>query len=713
MRRRARRPPRHICASCCCAPAGTGGNGSSTPSAAGRDRLTSSRSPRSSRTTCGSTPGPRVTSTCCPASSRTPPRARYRASCSARRRSPCSATPSGSARWSASTCSSCGKAQPTSGCCPGREPSATRRRACSAARGPRRCPFMTITISAPTACRPSTGLSTWSRRSSTAWTAFPIAPIPMPPPLRSGRDSAGWPARFTRSRACSWSICCWPSRWPSGKPRHWSTRRASTTPRRRLRSSGASCKFTSRTLIYASSFTRISCPAAWCGRYGTVWTDPSWSASRSPWTASSRFTGTSAWPRRRPSASTGTGSPGPAGATAGAAARTPPSAWHDQGVRKDDGAATTSAELRAHNLARLLRAIHAGGGQLTRAELTRQLSLARGTATVLVRDLAGRGLIEELTSPVDASVQRARGRPTGIPSAHSAGPVALAVDLRDDSFTVAAFELTGRCTVLDRQERDAGSGTGMLSDVADRLKLRSRQFGGRVVGVGVAVPSPVSGGTMVQPTLPEWQDVDVAAALGPAGAPGSGLLGSVLTGNDATLAGLAEARRGVLRGVSVALHLHVATGIGGVLLADGLPVSGAYGSAGEFGHMPLTGGDEPCRCGSVGCWELDAGARGLLRAVGKPEEGDRMVQAELVNAEDPEAVGLSGLAADMYQADPRSVTAGYLSTLMRFRRADPPALLPSTLGDLGALTGASELVFDAFLTPRGLGTWPSPGRKTA
>jgi predicted NBD/HSP70 family sugar kinase len=411
-------------------------------------------------------------------------------------------------------------------------------------------------------------------------------------------------------------------------------------------------------------------------------------------------------------------------------------------VRNDDGAATTSAELRAHNLARLLRAIHDGGGQLTRAELTRQLSLARGTATVLVRDLAGRGLIEELTSPVDATVQRARGRPTGIPSAHPCGPVALAADLRDDSFTVAAFELTGRCTVLDRQERDAEPGTGVLSDLADRLKIRGRQFGGRVVGVGIAVPSPVRSATMVQPTLPEWQDVDVAAALGSAGSPGASPVGAVLTGNDATLAGLAEARRGVLRGVSVALHLHVATGIGGVLLADGLPVTGAHGSAGEFGHMPLTGGSEPCRCGSVGCWELDAGARGVLRAAGKPEQGDRMVQAEqviaaaatdpgcaqalahaakalgrgigaLVNAQDPEAVGLSGLAADMYQADPDAVTAGYLSGLMRFRRADPPALLPSTLGDLGALTGASELVFDAFLTPRGLGTWRSPGQKTA
>jgi predicted NBD/HSP70 family sugar kinase len=413
-------------------------------------------------------------------------------------------------------------------------------------------------------------------------------------------------------------------------------------------------------------------------------------------------------------------------------------------VQKDEGAATTSAELRAHNLARLLRAVHDGAGQLTRAELTRQLALARGTATVLVRDLAGRQLIEELSSPAgaqaDVTVQRSRGRPTGVPSAHPQGPVALAVDLRDDSFTLAAFELTGRSTVLDHQERDAGSGTGVLAEVAARLKIRRRQFGDRVVGIGVAVPSPVSGGKMVQPTLPDWQGVDVARVLGGFGQDGDE--GLVLAGNDATLAGLAEARRGVLRGVSVALHLHVATGIGGVLLAGGLPVTGARGAAGEFGHMPLAGGDEPCRCGSTGCWELAAGARGLLRAAGRREQGDRMLQAEqviaaaptdpgcgralaevaralgrgigaLVNAQDPEVVGLSGLAAGVYEAAPAAVTAAYLAGLMRFRRSAPPALLSSTLGDLGALTGASELVFDGFLTPRGLGAWPVAAQKTA
>jgi predicted NBD/HSP70 family sugar kinase len=85
----------------------------------------------------------------------------------------------------------------------------------------------------------------------------------------------------------------------------------------------------------------------------------------------------------------------------------------------------------------------------------------------------------------------------------------------------------------------------------------------------------------------------------------------------------------------------------------------------------------------------------------------------LVNAQDPEVVGLSGLAARVYEAAPAAVRTAYLAALMRFRRSQPPALLPSTLGDLGVLTGASELVFDAFLTPRGLGTWRLPARKTA
>ena len=398
----------------------------------------------------------------------------------------------------------------------------------------------------------------------------------------------------------------------------------------------------------------------------------------------------------------------------------------------DSERATTSADLRAHNLARLLRAVHDGGGSQTRAELTRQLSLARGTATVLVRDLADRGLIEEVQLPADVSERRSRGRPTGVPSPHPDGPVALAVDLRDDSFSVASFELTGRGAMLERHEREAGSGADLLTDLAARLAAHGTPLGSRLIGVGVAVPSPVSRGRMEQPGLADWRGVDVAATLiaqqADAAIP-------VLVGNDARLAGLAEARRGALRDLPVALHLHVATGVGGVLLSGGVPLTGAHGAAGEFGHMPLTGGTESCRCGAVGCWELDAGSHGLLRRAGRAEQGDRMdlsrqVIADaatdpgcaraltevaealgrgmgtLVNAHDPAAVGLSGLGRDILQAAPDAVQAGYAATLMRFHRDEPPPLIASQLGDLSVLTGAAELVFDSFLTPSGLTTWP-------
>ena len=112
----------------------------------------------------------------------------------------------------------------------------------------------------------------------------------------------------------------------------------------------------------------------------------------------------------------------------------------------------------------------------------------------------------------------------------------------------------------------------------------------------------------------------------------------------------------------------------------------------------ITAANADPHCGRA----LGVVARALGRGIGA-----------LVNAQDPAAVGLSGLAASLYLADPGAVEAGYLTTLMRFRRAEPPALLPSTLGDLGALTGASELVFDAFLTPRGLSAWPASEQKTA
>ncbi|MCW2898075.1 MAG: hypothetical protein JWO67_340 [Streptosporangiaceae bacterium] len=389
-----------------------------------------------------------------------------------------------------------------------------------------------------------------------------------------------------------------------------------------------------------------------------------------------------------------------------------------------ENGARTSGELRVHNLLRVLRAVHDGEAGRTRSELTHALGLARGTATVLVGELTNSRLIREEPAP-----QRARGRPTRVPGPHPEGPVALAVDFREDSWSIATGELGGRLTIRETRSHPPGPPGVVLRELAEAVHRHAAHLGSRTVGVGVAVPGPVRAGGLLDVPHLGWRDIAATAHLQ------TGSL-TVLLNNDATLAGLAEARRGALRGADVGLHLHVDFDVGGTLVVAGRPLTGASGTSGEFGHMPLTGATGTCACGATGCWGLDVGANALLRHTGgrvTPGEGReeaRRILAEaaagrprsatalrhvaqalgtgisaLVNAHDPRLVTLSGLGADLRTHAGETVRAAYLDGLMAFRRDRPPELIASTLGAQAPLIGATESVFDAFLTPRGIHAW--------
>ncbi|MBC6458753.1 ROK family protein [Actinomadura sp. HBU206391] len=404
----------------------------------------------------------------------------------------------------------------------------------------------------------------------------------------------------------------------------------------------------------------------------------------------------------------------------------------------------------------MLRAVHDGGARHTRAQLTHDLDLARGTATVLVADLIGDRLVRE-----EPAVQRARGRPTHVLRPHPEGPIALAVDFREDSWTIAVAELGGRLAPRETRPHPAGPPEAVLSELAEAVRAHVAALGPRVIGVGIAMPGPVRDDRLLDIPHLGWRDVDADALListpltapptgapftqapsaeasrtAPSDRPHAGSRPPVLLDNDATLAGLAEARRGALRGVAVGLHLHVDFDVGGALLLDGRPVKGAHGTSGEFGHMPLTGAAGVCACGATGCWSLDVGANALLRltgsavtpGAGRAEARQVITRAmagdaasagvltttahalgqgvsALVNAHDPHVVTLSGVGADLWAHAEETVRTAYLAGLMMFRRDRPPELVPSELGIDAPLIGAAELAFDAFLTPEGLRAW--------
>ncbi|MEW9555934.1 ROK family protein [Nonomuraea sp. NPDC050783] len=384
--------------------------------------------------------------------------------------------------------------------------------------------------------------------------------------------------------------------------------------------------------------------------------------------------------------------------------------------------ATTSGELRAHNRSRLLRAVHDCGAARTRSQLTRELGLARGTASVLVA-----GLVEDELLHEAPAAEHGRGRPTQVPGPHPRGPLALAADVREDAWELAACELGGRATVLAVRPHD-GTPEGALGTLGAALAAERGRLGHRVIGTGVALAGPVRHGGLVDIAHLGWRSVDVPRLLG-AGREPPLPAGEVFVGNDTAFAALAEARRGRLRGVRVGLHLHVDFDPGGVLVVDGRPLGGATGSGAEFGHMPLIGGERPCPCGAIGCWSMEVGANALLRHAGLEHGGGRgRAQAEhvlatsreavaanaaalgrgiaaLVNAHDPEAVTLSGHGAELYERAGEALRAACEPYLMAIRRERPPRIEGSALGWRGALLGAMESVFDAFLTPGGLECW--------
>jgi glucokinase len=105
----------------------------------------------------------------------------------------------------------------------------------------------------------------------------------------------------------------------------------------------------------------------------------------------------------------------------------------------------------------------------------------------------------------------------------------------------------------------------------------------------------------------------------------------VVIENDANAAAWGEYRFGAGVGAADAVVITIGTGIGcGIVINDRL-YRGAFGIAGEPGHMRVVPGGRRCGCGNHGCWEQYCSGTALVRAAHeivtqRPQEGQRLRQ---------------------------------------------------------------------------------------
>ncbi|ACQ80158.1 glucokinase, ROK family [Beutenbergia cavernae DSM 12333] len=154
----------------------------------------------------------------------------------------------------------------------------------------------------------------------------------------------------------------------------------------------------------------------------------------------------------------------------------------------------------------------------------------------------------------------------------------------------------------------------------------------------------------------------------------------IVVENDANAAGWAEFRFGAGRDAEHMVLLTVGTGLGGAIVTGGSLLRGAFGAAGEVGHMQLVPDGQLCGCGHAGCWEQYASGRALVRdtkaaLVTTPERADALLR-------------LAG-------GDPEDVTGPHVTEAAR--AGDPLAL--ELLEDLGAALGTGIADLAALLDP--------------
>jgi glucokinase len=190
----------------------------------------------------------------------------------------------------------------------------------------------------------------------------------------------------------------------------------------------------------------------------------------------------------------------------------------------------------------------------------------------------------------------------------TAGAFAIGVDLGGTRLKVARVDRSGALRdFAARPSRLEESAQAPLEAIVDEVRARLE---GGVVGVGVGCPGVIGAdGRLVDRTahLPHWRDFDLRGELE------RRLDLPIAVDNDANLAALAEHRFGAARGARVSITVTLGTGIGCGIVIDGRIHRGAWGGAGELGHVPLGSGGEACACGVPNCVEPEASGSGLAR----------------------------------------------------------------------------------------------------
>jgi len=237
---------------------------------------------------------------------------------------------------------------------------------------------------------------------------------------------------------------------------------------------------------------------------------------------------------------------------------------------------------RSHNRQVVLGHIKTTG-PMGRAQIARASGLSTQAVSNIIADLLDDGFLRE-----DGRLSTGRGLPAVQYALNPKGGFAFGVEIRPDAIFAALLNLEGRA-LFSRREALSRTDPKWVRDRVVALRDAALAETGvqtaRVLGAGLVLPGPfgTTGLTDAGSELPGWQQVDAATWFA------QGLDLAVYVENDANATAMAERVSGAAQGFETYAFLYFGTGLGLGLVSQGRLIRGAFGNAGEIGHIPVPG----------------------------------------------------------------------------------------------------------------------------
>ncbi|GGA41706.1 ROK family protein [Pelagibacterium lentulum] len=256
---------------------------------------------------------------------------------------------------------------------------------------------------------------------------------------------------------------------------------------------------------------------------------------------------------------------------------------------------TNPGRNRAHNRRVVLEVIRLRG-ELGRTEIARYAQLTAQAVANIVDELLEEGLLIE-----KGRLRSGRGQPPIQFAINPDGPMTVGIEIAADHMVSVLLDLSGRIKAQAYSPLVDTSPAAIPGRVAQEVAALSAKGGGRrILGIGVVMPGPfeVEAMSSVGPaTLPGWHGVDPVPLIEEA-------TGHVVSlDNDATAAAVGERLYGAGRQISNFCYIYFGAGLGLGVVQDGRPLRGAFGNAGEIGHIGITPRNRPAIYGPNGALE--------------------------------------------------------------------------------------------------------------